>query len=467
MTRDEYLQYDAIGLAELVRAGEVTPLELLACAVGMLHETQSRINAIASYDEQLGHLKALDARPGIFHGVPFLVKELLAYPGLKTAMGSRLFAQNFTPDASEYVRKIDASGLVTFGNTTSSEFGLLGSTETLLHGTTKNPWNSAYSAAGSSGGSAAAVAAGVVPMAHASDGGGSIRVPASVCGLFGFKPSAGRCVPAMEHGNPFSDLVSEHCITRSVRDSAAFLSVTEQTGADAPFPPVGFCQQAKSRRFRIGVYTKSLTGREADPDILESIQKTASLCGEIGHEVHWTGAPDIDGKAVSTAFFTLAGFAMDQMRDLMEQMLQREVNANDLEPFTLSLIEWFQTLGEDAVTRAMTEMKAASDKMLEFADDYDVLLCPTLTGSPKELGFLSPELERERLIERTEEYVGYTPIHNIAGMCAMSVPLFTDSNGMPIGSHFAAKPGAEADLFELAYQLENAAPWIKRLPCYN
>lgn len=464
MKLKEYRTLDALGMAEMVLNKQVSPRELLDCALEMISKTQDELNAVANFDAELAKKTEQKHQAGLFTGVPFLVKELLPYPGLTTAMGSKLFAKYIPPAGSEYTNRIDESGLLTFGNTTSSEMGLLGSTETHVHGITRNPWNQAYSAAGSSGGSAAAVASGIVPMAHANDGGGSIRIPASVCGLFGFKPSAGRCVATAENMGPFADLVSDHCISRSVRDSAAFLSITEKKGADARFEPLGFYKGRDRKGLRIGVYTKSLMGREADEEIKNAIDNTARLCENLGHEIEYTSGPDIDGKAVSDGFFTLAGSMISQVAQMMEPMLKRKVNGDDFEPFTLFLLHWYHNLESGALDKALADLKSASMKMLAFAEKYDMLLCPTLTHSPKHLGYLSPELDRELLIQRTEEYAGYTPIHNSAGMCAMSVPLYVNEAGMPLGSHFAARPGAEKTLFDLAYQLETALPWQDRLP---
>lgn len=464
MKLSEYVKLDAIGMAELVFSKKVTARELLDCALEMVAITKDELNAVANFTTEIAEKTDLGHKAGLFTGVPFLVKEMLPYPGLTTAMGSKLFANYIPPSGSEYTQRIDESGLITFGNATSSELGLLGSTETRVHGITRNPWNPVYSAAGSSGGSAVAVAAGIVPMAHANDAGGSIRIPASVCGLFGFKPSAGRCVATVEKMGLFADLVSDHCISKSVRDSAAFLSVTEKKGTDASFSPVGFYRGMDRKGLRIGVYTKTLMGREADMDIQKSMESTVRLCEDLGHWIEYTSPPDIDGKAVSDGFFTLAASVINQLDSMMEPMLNRKINDNDLEPFTLSLLHWFKSLEIGALDKAFTDLKLACAKFLVFAEKYDVLLCPTLTNSPKPLGYLSPELERQILIQRTEDYAGYTPIHNIAGMCAMSVPLSTNGAGMPLGSHFAAKPGAEKTLFDLAYQLETALPWQDRLP---
>lgn len=466
----EYQQFDALGLADLVKRNEVSPAELLHVAAGLAEQTQDSLNAVAYTDTEHAKRNSELGRNGIFYGVPFLVKELLPYHGLPMTMGSRLFATHVPEAVPEFSRRIAESGLMTFGNTTSSEFGLLGSTETLLHGATLNPWDRSLSAAGSSGGSAAAVAAGIVPMAHANDAGGSIRIPASVCGLFGLMPSAGRCVPAMETGGPFAELISDHCISKSVRDSAAFLSITEDKGSPERkprFPPVGMIREHHLPPLRIGVYTRSIMGEEADPEVCAVVRKTRQLCEELGHETISIDGPVTDGSALSLAFFTLAGFTMNQVSMMMEPVLQHPVDETIIEPFTFELIQWFRTLEQDALPHAMEVIQNAARAMLKLADNYDVLLCPTLVSEPKPLGYLSPQLDRETLIARTEHYAGYTPIHNISGMCAMSVPLFTSSSGLPVGSHFAAKPGAEATLLGIAYQLENAAPWSDKLPHHS
>jgi amidase len=217
-----------------------------------------------------------------------LLKDLIAYPGLRWSMGSRLFARNVGAEGSPFTARLDAAGLLTVGKTTTSEFGLLGSTETLLEGVTHNPWNLAYSAAGSSGGAAAAVEAGVVPLAHASDGGGSIRIPASVCGLFGLKPSARRCVPTSAMATAFEALVAEHCVSRSVRDSALFLAVTEARGADAAYPPVGYVRAPSSQRLRIGTWTRTLMGTEPSPRSAQRwTRPSRSVPGSTTPWKHW------------------------------------------------------------------------------------------------------------------------------------------------------------------------------------
>jgi len=459
MKVEEYKSYDALGLASLVKSREVSAEELLKIALSLAKEDKDNNNAIASVNVELANQKLNQKSRGIFEGVPFLYKELMPCPGLVSAMGSRLFAQYIPHEATTYTNKIDESGLITIGNTTSSEFGLLGSTETLLHGKTKNPWKEGISAAGSSGGSAAAVASGITPLAHASDAGGSIRIPASVCGLFGFKPSVGRCLPANDQRNGFSQLISEHCISKTVRDSAAYLSVTETN----KYSNIGYVRPTELGKLRIGVYKETLIDTTPTSEIAFSMTDTIKLLEELGHDVIEIHRPEVNGKELSKSFFTIAGNMMMQVVAFTESMINRKVNENDIEPFTNSLIEWARTLEPNAMKQAITFMEAASVAINSVSEKYDVLLSPVLADVPKELGYLSPTLPFEELIVRIENYVGYTPIHNISGMCAMSVPLNLSSEGLPLGSHFAAKPGDDELLFQLAYQLENANPWIDRL----
>jgi amidase len=375
-------------------------------------------------------------------------------------MGSRLFARNLASHPTPYSDRLDDAGLIVIGKTTTSEFGLLGSTETILEGVTHNPWDPTRSAGGSSGGSAAAVASRMVPVAHASDGGGSIRIPAAMNGLFGFMPGSGRVVataPDNMHG-----LLIDHCVSWSVRDSALLLSLTEQ--GEGPAPPIGFVTGPSTTRLRIGVYTRTLMGMQPSDAIRSALESTGAICTQLGHAVIETDPPPLDGPALRDAFFTLAGASLSQLFESMEPMLGRPVDDRDVEPFTLSLVEWFRRLPSAAITQAMMTLEASRRQMGTFLERFDVTLCPTIPSSPPALGTLAPVLERDELIQRTEQLAGYTPVHNIAGVPAMTVPLHFANNGWPIGSHFAATSGREATLLSLAYELEEAVPWRHRRP---
>lgn len=449
---------DGVAQAELVARGEVSAAELLDACAERIAAVDRLIHAIPTLD--LERARAVRPQAGPFAGVPFVVKDVTPYPGLPWTVGSRLFAGNLAAPPTPYSARIDAAGLVTIGKSATSEFGLLGSTETLLHGVTHNPWDPSYSAAGSSGGAAAAVAAGLVPLAHANDGGGSIRIPASVCGLFGFKPSRGRCVPASPGTSEFDAITSDHCISRSVRDSALFLSVTEDR--DGALAPVGYVTEPIARPLRIATWTRSALGEEPEPAVRRAYDEAVALCGSLGHTVEAIEPPAVDGRALGEAFFAVAGAGVGGAFEMVGQFRGRAVERGDVEPFTWSVVEQYRRRGPGALAAARTVIAAAVERYLATTAGYDVVLTPTLATAPWRIGHLSPIVPHDELIRRTAHAVGYTPIHNLAGCPAMSVPLHFPAGGLPIGTHFAAAPGADALLLGLAYQLEAARPWYDR-----
>lgn len=457
---NDVIMLDATDQARLIAQGDITAQQLIDATVERIERVEPFIHAITDLNIEQARKRAASVQGGPFCGVPFLVKDVIAYPGLRFSIGSRLLAQNRPESGSAYTEALDNAGLVTLGKTTTSEFGLLGSTESLLEGITHNPWNLAYSATGSSGGAAAAVAASIVPMAHASDGGGSIRIPASACGVFGFKPSRDRCIEtAPPDDNNLLGLISDHCISRSVRDSARLLAVLERRDESARYPVIGFIDGPRPQKLRIGVYRETLMGERPCQEVEHALQKTIRLCTDLGHEVIETSAPPVKGTLVSSLFFRTAGSSLSQ---ILEQM--PIPGALDLvEPFTRSLVEWFRAQPPHDVPLASAIATAAAP-MVEHLGQYDVLLCPTLADLPPKLGHLTGQLDREEVIRRTERLAGYTAIHNMAGAPAMSVPLFWNEDNLPIGSHFAAAPGKDAVLLQLAYELERAAPWHHRRP---
>jgi amidase len=449
---------DAMGQAQLVAHGELTPRDLLDAYEQRLRATNPLIRAVVTSDIEQARRRPVKGPLG---GVPFLIKDVTPYPGMRCSFGARLFATNIAAESTPFTQRIDDAGLLTVGKTAASEFGLLGSTETLLEGATHNPWNLAYSAAGSSGGAAAAVAAGIVPLAHANDGGGSIRIPASVCGVFGLKPSRGRTVPAMMMRSDFADLTADLCVSRTVRDSALFLSLVEGN----ELPSVGFVREPSTQRLRIGAFTTTLFGGEPAPAVRAAFEDAAELCRSLGHEVIPLDAPVLDGKALSRAFFTVAGAALAGLSTMMSATLKRPLGSGELEPFTRSLIERFMSSG--GLDGARDTLRRAAQTYSELLATVDVVLTPTLATPPWRIGHLSPVLDYDTLIARTEEAVCYTPIHNAIGAPAMSVPLYLSPEGLPIGSHFAAPVGREDVLLALAYELEQARPWRDRTPPFS
>ncbi|WP_369135864.1 amidase family protein [Modestobacter sp. I12A-02662] len=455
----EYRRWDAVEMAGLVRRGEVSAADLAETACALIDEHRA-LNAVADMAEDL---PAGPPAEGPLAGVPFAVKELLAWPGLPWTLGSRLMAANPAPGLSPYTARIRAAGLTVLCSTTSSEFGLLGSTESALRGPTLNPWGAGLSAGGSSGGSASLVAAGIVPMAHGNDAGGSLRVPAALTGLFGFKPSNRRPAPTGPDLPGLPALLVEHCISRSVRDSAHFLAATERAGPGAVHPPVGLVTGPDATRLRIGVLTRTLTGREPEDAVAREVARAAELCASLGHSVEAAEVPAVDGYGLSRGFFTAAAVTMSSVAETVAGTLGRAPGPEELEPFTLELIEWGATLGPAARADAEQAFRDAARVYLGLFDRHDVVLSPTLARTSWPLGHLSPAAGRETLIRRTEEAVGYTPVHNAAGCPGMSVPLGS-CDGLPIGIHVAAAPGADRLLLALAHELEAAAPWADRVP---
>jgi amidase len=281
-----------------------------------------------------------------------------------------------------------------------------------------------------------------------------------VCGLFGFAPGRGRCVSASPGASEYSALVLEHCISRSVRDSALLLSLTE--ARTEGLAPVGYVREPTKRRLRIGTWTRTLSGAEPAPAVRRACDEAAALCAALGHDVEPIAPPAIDGQALGDAYFLMAGAAVAGALQWMGQLRGTPVQRHELEPFSWALVEELQRQGPDALGAVRATFSASAERYLALVSRYDVVLTPTLATPPWRLGHLSPILPREELIRRTREAVGYTPIHNIAGCPAMSVPLHWTEEGLPIGSHFAAAPGSEALLLGLAYQLEEARPWHNR-----
>ena len=457
---DELWKLDALAQAALVRRGDVTPLELVDAAIARIEAVEPQVHALAYRDFDYARQRAQAPLSGPLAGVPFLVKDLSAYPGMRHAMGSRLFASNVATEPTLYTERLDAAGLIVLGKTTTSEFGLLGSTETLLEGATHNPWDLERTAGGSSGGSAAAVAARMVPMAHGSDGGGSIRTPASMNGVFGFKPGRGRVVPSTP--DDMHGLLVDHGLSLRVADSAMLLSLTERV--DGQEPPVGFVSEPSAQRLRIGWYTETLTGQQSSAAARDVLLRSVELCRDLGHNVCETPPPPIDGAALGDAFFTLAGAAMDTLCQMMVHALGRPPDERELEPFVLDLIEWYRRQPEDGVDRARAAIGTLGGAMRDYCEGFDVVMCPTQPMETWHLGTLAPDRDYAAIMTGMERLAGYTAIHNFAGIPAMSVPLFTGEGGVPLGTHFAAPIGAERTLLALAYELESACPWHQRVP---
>ena len=357
--------------------------------------------------------------------------------------------------------------MIVTGITNSPELGLIETTEPLLHGPTRNPWNTDFTAGGSSGGSAAAVAAGLVPLAHGNDGGGSIRIPACQCGVFGLKPTRGRELgndAAGSAGNDGLYVASDLCLSRSVRDTAAFLSVVENRNYPR-LTPVGFVSGPSKRRLRIALVLEAFNGKKPQPDVEKAIRASARLCEGLGHKVEETRL-DINGNEFIDAFLGFWATGTLGLEQLVGLLRGKETKREDvLEPWTLGLIDLAKSRGSEAcvqrATKVFGEVSASLEKTFR---SYDVLLSPVMRVPPYKIGWHAPTVDFNTLLARVVDEVGYTPLHNAAGTPAMSVPLYWNGDGLPIGSQFAAWRGGEATLLQLAYELEAAQPWAKKRP---
>jgi amidase len=452
---------DAVGTATAIRSGALSVRDAVEAAIARAQALEPRLNAIVTEAWDLARARAKAPLDGPFAGVPTFVKDLDDLRGLPTRSGSRSFGLSPATGQGPYVDALERAGLVFLGKSSTPEFGLTGSTEPLLHGPTRNPWNLDYSPGGSSGGAAALVAARVVPIAHATDGGGSIRVPASCCGLFGLKPSRGRTVPLGRPTGPVEISIS-HAVSISVRDSAHWLAFTERTGADKVFEPAGVVASPPARRLRIALDLEPLAGNPLDPEVRAAIEETARKCEALGHRVEPAPLP-LPRRELLEAFMLYWASGAARIADGLEQRLGRPLTDADLEPWTLGLRDYFRArrAGFEAAVALIRSTSAICES---FHERYDLLLTPVATRLPFRIGELAPDLPFETHFERATGYVGFTPVQNGAGTPAMSVPLHWSKSGLPIGSHFAAKAGDERTLLELAYELEAAHPWAGRRP---
>lgn len=467
----DFSNYDALGQAELVATGKASPAELLEAAIARAEATNPALNFIAQplFDRARSAAKA--GFNGPFAGVPFLVKDLhIHIAGERSGEGSRLW-NGYRPDYTSTVyERIQASGLNTFAKTTTPELGLTVTTESKATGLTRNPWNLAHSAGGSSGGSACAVAAGVVPIAQASDGGGSIRCPAAACGVFGMKPSRGR-VPMGPHGTEgWLGLSVVGAVSRSVRDSAAFLDAIHgpELGSrySAPTPDHSFLSEVTRApgQLRVALMLKPLTGVPVDSEVLSATREAARLLEGLGHIVE-EAQPDISGAELGEAMVAvLAASTATDIGNRLKQM-GRDDAGDDIEAVTQMFVHIGKNTSALQIIAANDSFQRAAITMARFLTRHDVVLSPVFAQPPIALGKI--DLSPSDMAEWTANILGYSPftgLYNQTGQPAMSLPLGMSKSGLPIGIMVAGRYGEEALLFRLAGQIERAAPWAGRRP---
>jgi amidase len=459
---DPFARLDAVGQAEIIAKKEATPLEVLEAAIRRIEALNPKINAVVAEDFQRARSRAQENHfAGPFAGVPFLIKDLDDFAGVRTSYGTRAMMEHISKTHEPYVAACVATGINVVGKSNTPELGLTGTTESLALGPCYNPWDLKRSSGGSSGGAGAAVAAGMVPMAQGSDGGGSIRIPASCCGVFGLKPSRGRLLGS----NDEFEFSVNGALSRTVRDTAHLLAHTERDKPSPGLKPIGLVTGPNKRRLKIGMYLQGASGEEPSTDVTSAIFSTAQLCEELGHELR-IARLDFSGSPMAEDFLTLWASSAGEAVARLEKERGRKATLQDFEPLTLAFAAQHFGGGKDKIPAAAERLQALAKNISAQMEPYDVLLCPVLSTAPPLIGEYSPTIPFEDLMARMVAYVAYTPVFNVTGMPAMSVPLSWNEQGLPIGSQFAAKAGDERTLLELAYELEAARPWANKwAPC--
>jgi len=468
----DYERYDATGLAELVRRRQVSPGELLEAAIERVEARNTAVNAVTMRLYDHGRAAIAGGLPdGPFAGVPFLMKDLTAsIAGVPMTRSSRFFADAPAPTAdSEHVARLKRAGLVIFGRTNTCELGLSLTCEPRLHGPTRNPWDPTRISGGSSGGAAAAVGARMLPMAHATDGFGSIRAPAACCGLVGLKPTRGRNTMAPGLGEGLGGCSIEHAVTLSVRDSAALLDATSGPGAGDPYvaPPSArpFRQEvgADPGALRIAFTSLAPNGAKVEAESLRALGDAAKLCGDLGHRVE-PADPSIDRPSVVSTFLTLA--AANTVVNLASHPTKgRSARADEVETVTWATAKLGEKISGADYVRATQAAHRLGRQMAAFHAGWDVLLTPGLATLPVKLGWLDMMMDDvDEYWRRVFEFSPFTVWFNLTGQPAMMLPLGRSADGMPVAVQIVGRYGDEATLFRLAAQLEAARPWFERKP---
>jgi amidase len=468
----EYDRHDGLGLAALVKKGSVTALEVVDEAIAQAERLNPKLNAIVfkAYDRARDAAKAMTPH-GIFAGVPMLLKDMrAAATGMPTRSGSRMIPAIPSDHDSTLVARHRANGLIPLGKTNVPEFGILPTTESILYGAAHNPWNLDYTPGGSSGGSAAAVAAGIVPIAHATDGGGSIRIPASNCGLVGLKVTRGRITQGPDAADSTSGLSVDHCLTRSVRDCAAMLDLACALDYGDPYfaPPAPDSYLAaieqKPKRLKIAVALKGLRGEPFSMEVTEAVQNAATLCTNLGHHVE-EASPSVEAEELTMAFMGLWAANATYSIELLARMTGQRPSLDLIEGITMGLYEGGKALTAIQNIWAQQTLFRVGRATAKFHETYDVWLTPTLSKPPIKLGLLDVnEQNVEEAFAPILDYVPFTAMQNGTGQPAINLPLHWTKSGLPVGVQFVARNGDEVTLLKLAAEIEAVQPWFDKRP---
>jgi amidase len=440
---------DAVATAELIRAGEFSAREAVVAAIDRAKALEPILNAISTETFELALSKSEAPPRGPFSGVPTFIKGLEDEKGVINDHGSRAYLGHVANGTEPFVLEFQATGLVSLGRSAAPEFGLNATTEPLAHGATRNPWNSAHSAGGSSGGAAALVAARVVAIAHGSDAAGSIRIPASHCGIIGLKPTRGRGFEPIINSKLPVPTLTNGVLTRSVRDTAHFLATIEERMPSRKLPPIGLVESPATERLRIAVFTDSPLGDEVDVEVRKTALESASRCETLGHFVEDIPCPYTAQLLHDT--WNHISFLAWVLR--LQARLRPGVDAAKLEPWTQGLAEQWKSQWWGFI-RLARRMRAARHVSSRLFERYDMLLCPVLAGLPPAIGEFAPDLPFDVTFPGEKRHMPFAPIQNATGDPAISLPMGVSAAGLPIGVQFAAAPGREAALLSVALELE-------------
>jgi amidase len=468
----EYETYDATGLAALIAGGQVSAAEVLDAAIERAERLQPSINGITIPLYEHARAAARTGLPaGPLSGVPFLLKDLGAQlTGTRTSGSGKLWRDFVADHDSTLVARYRAAGLNIFGKSASPEMGLAPSTEPAMYGPCRNPWNLAYSTGGSSGGSAAAVAARVLPIAHATDGGGSIRIPASACGLFGLKTTRARNPSGPDVGEGWGGQAVAHCVSISVRDSAALLDVSAGPDIGDPYwapPPAGrFVDEVERApgRLRIALCVTPWNDEPVDAECRQAAEDAARLCEGLGHHVA-IGRPEFDTAAFLAATRTLVAANVLATLEARAAAVGKTLEVSDVEPLTWSIVEIGRGCTAADYARSVMTIHGVGRVVARFFAGYDILLTPTMCSPPWPIGVLSLSTsDRTAYFTALNRSIGFTSLFNASGNPAASLPLHWSAQGLPVGVQIVAPFGDEATIFRLAAQIETARPWKDRRP---
>ena len=453
---DSLGKYDTVDLAEKIKCGDLDVSQITQDAIERAKKVNPQLNAIAVEDFESALTRSAGPFPGVFQGIPTFFKDTDEVKGLPLYLGSQSLPGEISTRFSKTTQQILATGLNFLGTTTTPEFGLTGTTESSRFGATRNPWNPEYSTGGSSGGSSALVAAGVIPIAHANDGAGSIRIPASCCGLVGLKASRGRIKDKEVPGYFPANILHDGVVTRTVRDTWAFHTSIERQNPAKEFPPIGEISETYRTDLRIAVLTENCHGIQSDDVLVEAAHDAARKCESLGHNIEIISNPFY--KKFDQDFWLLWAHLAFYLRYGGGKEFSSKFDPSQLETWPQFLVKhhW----------KNIHKLPIAFLRLRKFASDYekllegfDILITPTLGTTPPKIGFFGPEVDGEIHWHRINEYLPFTKYQNISGAPAITLPCSTDSEGLPIGIQFASRLGEDRLLLELSKQLEEASSW--------